>query len=103
MDLFYLIKYTDRDGRERSLKLVDKLAPYWMMMGSLLGIEQQQLDIWERKYDSPSNCSRAALTHFLSHGSCGTYRYPSTWGGMIKLLQDLDLRETAEEIQRIAH
>ena len=102
MDLLYLIKYTSGDGREHSLKLVDKLAPYWMKMGYLLGIEPQQLDDWEHKYDSPSNRSGAVLTYFLRHGSSGTYHYPSTWGGIIKLLQDLDLQWIAKEIQGIA-
>lgn len=102
MDLLHLIKYTGPDGREQSLKLVDKLGPYWMKMGFLLGIEQHQLDLWEQKYNSSSNCSGAVFSYFLNHGSHGTYQYPTTWGGVIKLMQDLDLRGIADEIKKIA-
>ena len=102
MDLLYLIKYTGPDGRGQSLKLVEKLSPHWMKMGCLLGIDQHQLDVWDRKYNSPSNCSAAVLNYFLSHGSHGTYQYPTTWGGVIKLMQDLDLRGIADEIRKVA-
>ena len=71
-------------------------------MGSLLGIDIQQLTTWELTYGNPSNCSEAVLSYFLSKGSQGTYVYPRTWGGIVKLLLDLDLKAIAEEIQSIA-
>ena len=102
MDLLYLIKYTRSDGREHALKLVDKLAPFWKRMGYLLGISTDQLSTWELMYGNPSSCSEAVLSYFLQNGSQGTYMYPQTWGGVVKLLQDLDLKNIAEEIQSIA-
>ena len=103
MDLLYLIKYTRSDDREHTLKLVDKLAPFWKRMGYLLGISTDQLNTWELMYGNPSSCSEAVLSYFLQNGSQGTYVYPQTWGGIVKLLQDLDLKNVAEELQGIAH
>ena len=106
MDLLYLIKYTRSDGRDHTLKLIDKLAPFWkrMAMGYLLGITTDQLNTWELMYGNPSSCSEAVLSHFLQNvnGSQGTYVYPQTWGGVVKLLQDLDLKNITKEIQSIA-
>lgn len=103
MDLLYLIRYTGPDDREHTLKLVDKLTPVWKRMGHLLGISTEQLNTWEQMYWNPSNCSERVLEHFLCNGSHGMYAYPRTWGGIIKLLQDLDLKNISEEIQSIAH
>lgn len=103
MDLLYLIKYTQPDGREHTLKLVNKLTPIWKRMGHLLGISTEQLNTWEQTYGNPSNCSEAVLSYFLQYGSQGTYVYPRTWGGIVKLLQDLDLKSVSEEIQSIAY
>ena len=72
-------------------------------MGCLLGITTEQFDKWELMYGNPSNCSKAVLSYFLQNGSQGTYMYPQTWGGIVKLLLDLDLKNIAEEIQSIAH
>ena len=102
MDLLYLIKYTRPNGREHTFKLVDKLAPFWKRMGYLLGITTEQLSTWELMYGNPSNCSEAVLSYFLQNWSQGTYLYPQTWGGVVKLLQDLDLKNIVEEIQSIA-
>ena len=74
-------------------------------MGHLLGISTEQLNTWEQMYwnpSNPSNCSEKVLEHFLDKGSHGTYAYPRTWGGIVKLLQDLDLKNISEEIQNIA-
>ena len=102
MDLLYLIKYTWSDGWDHTLKLIDRLAPFWKRMDYLLGITTDQLNTWELMYGNPSSCFEAVLSHFLQNRSQGTYIYPQTWGGVVKLLQNLDLKNIAKEIQSIA-
>ena len=51
--LLYLIKYTWSDGRDHTLKLINRLAPFWKRMGYLLGIVHHQstkhveADVWK--------------------------------------------------------
>jgi hypothetical protein len=97
MDLLYLIKYTRPDGRDHTLELVDKLAPFWKRMGYLLGITTDQLsmhvgvDVWKsvkllrssvesflakwvpRDVRVPTNVgrSREAVARFGSEEYCG--------------------------------
>ena len=78
--LLYLIKYTRSDGRDYTLKLIDRLAPFWKRMGYLLGITTDQLNTWELMYGNPSSCSEAVLSHFLAKRVTGNVRLPTNVG-----------------------
>ena len=65
----------------------------------LLGITQNQLEVWEQQYSgNAQNCWRKVMEHWLNGGAKD--KYPPTWDGLYDLLEDARCSQVAEELKR---
>ena len=58
-------------------------------------VPRQQLEVWSKRMDD-NDCSDALLGYWLDHPP---RRYPATWEGLYKLLDDCELGEVASELK----
>ncbi len=95
-----LLKWTDSTGKKPRIQIISKLSPKWRDISDLLGFSPaltQQIEL---------NCSRVqdrckvVMRLWLSskEGAC---RYPTTWEGLIALLEDIELSSLASDIGEV--
>ena len=94
-----LIKWYEADGKLNRFYLKDKIANEWRVFGRLLGIEESQLSGIATQYHNDINeCCRVVLTKWMENPPCD---YPSTWGGLIDLLEDSRLVQVTTELKDV--
>ncbi len=92
-----LLKWTNRDGQIHTFRLMDELMPYWYDMGLLLGISMSKLDELSFKpLGDVHQCCRNVLYDWIQNGSSD---YPTTWGGLINLLHDIEISSVASSLE----
>ena len=93
-----LIKWRNREGRERTFRLADKVSSKWRDLGLRLSIEPAILDGWENQYQrDASRCWGKVMGEFITRG--GTGDYPSTWEGVYQLLKDIKCGGIARDLK----
>ena len=45
-----LLKWTDKQGQEHEIRLVDNVSAKWYEFGMILGLKLNQLDAWKTQY-----------------------------------------------------
>ena len=97
MELMYLMKYTSSDGQVKHYRLINRIQEHWRDIGILMGIEPSVLNnyssIW--KGNLREQCREVLQTWHKQ----GSEKYPVTWSGMLRLLEDLELKEISRELQ----
>lgn len=84
----------------KTLRLVDMVSAKWKNFGVLLGITQNQLDVWEKQYCGNANmCWTKVMAYWLNGGSKD--QYPPTWDGLYTLLEDAEYSQVAEELKKV--
>ena len=91
-----LIKWTDDQGTTQRFYLFDKISMKWRTLGLLLDLSYSTLKALEENYKNPSDCCRAILNQWLENPPP---QYPSTWQGLIELLEDSQLDEVVHELK----
>ncbi len=93
-----LFKWRDREGREQTFRLVDKVCSKWRDLG-LRFIEPAILDGWEDQYQKDAKrCWGKVMGELIESG--GTEEYPSTWEGVYKLLEDIKCGDIARDLKK---
>ncbi len=92
-----LLKWTDKSGQRKTLRLRDEMSPHWRETGDLLGLSIARMDgIYTRHLADVRQCCRDVLQDWVKIGSSD---YPATWGGLLTLLDDLQLLACAKSLQ----
>ncbi len=92
------IKWSDRDGREKTFRLEEKVGSKWRDLGLRLSIEPATLDGWDIQYQRDARrCWGKVMGEFISSG--GTGGYPPTWEGLYQLLEDIKCGGIARDLE----
>ena len=86
-----LIKYRVHN-EEKALRLIQVIQHKWYDIGTLLGVPVSTID---SRNTNREKC-QDALRMWMERGS---QRYPVGWGGLIKVLQDVEMGVVAEELR----
>ena len=92
-----LIKWTDSQGKQHKLRIVQNICPKWRQIGNLLNISDSLLESILSQYRGDlEECCYAVLRQWLDNGSPD---YPLTWEGLLELLNDVDCSQVADELR----
>ena len=92
-----LIRWRDDQGRIQRFYLMDNISYKWRIIGELLGLPFPKLEsIAMEHHDKPENCCRSVLGQWLDNPPP---RYPTTWQGLLELLEDGKLGEIATQLR----
>ena len=87
------LRFTDQNGQVRIVKVRENISPRWEEAGDLLGLTPERLkgiDL-HRRGDN-GMCCRDVFVDWLHENQGG---YPTTWEGVLQLLEDMDLSSCA--------
>ena len=91
-----LIKYMDKRGQKKELRIKKLICYKWKEIGTLLEIESSSLNAWEMTYNrNVFECIDLVLNHWFEHEPDD---YPVSWDGLKKLLEDVELCQVAKEL-----
>ena len=92
-----LIKWKDDGGVVKLFYLRENIAYKWRIIGELLGLTYSKLQSLAAKHrDQPEECCRAVLGLWLQSPPTD---YPTTWQGLIDLLEDSQLNEVVSQLR----
>ncbi len=73
------------------------MISHWRKAGELLDLSIARMDsIYTHRLADIRQCCRDVLQDWVNIGSSD---YPATWGGLLSLLDDLELHECAKSLQ----
>ncbi len=73
------------------------MSPHWREAGELLDLSIARMDgIYTHSLADVRQCCRDVLQNWVKIGSSD---YPATWGGLLTLLDDLQLHACAKSLQ----
>ena len=92
-----LMKWTDSQGKQHKLRIVQNICPKWRQIGNMLNISDSLLESILSQYRGDlEECCYAVLRQWLDNGSPD---YPLTWEGLLELLEDADCAQVGEELR----
>ena len=92
-----LMKWTDPQGKQHKLRIVQSICPKWRDIGNMLDISDSVLESTLSHYRGNfEECCYAVLRRWMDNGSPD---YPLTWEGLLELLDDADCAQVAEELR----
>ncbi len=92
-----ILKWTDKSGQQKTLRLRDEMSPKWHDAGALLGLTTANLECISAKHrEHCEECLKDVLQEWFRNDSPD---YPATWGGLLSLLDDLKLHALAKSLQ----
>ena len=95
------MRWTDQNGEAHVIKIRDNISPKWIEVGDLLGLSSERLKgIDLQRRGDVSMCIRDVLVDWL-HGNQGSY--PTTWEGVVHLLEDMELSTLAQQLKIALH
>ncbi len=95
-----LLKWMDAEGKKQKLRIIDEVSPKWRDASSLLGLTPAHTQRIEMNYSRVEDRCQEVFHVWLSNEEEAT-SYPSTWEGLIELLEDMELSALAKEIQTV--
>ena len=91
-----VIKYQVHN-EEKEFRLLQRIQDKWNDIGTLLGVPVNTIDSCKKNEEKCKDVLRMWMDN-------GSQRYPVEWGGLIKVLQDVEMRVVAEEfIEALEH
>jgi hypothetical protein len=95
-----LLKWKDKQGRQHRFRLINKVASKWRDFGLRFGQEESELEGFEEQYHwNTKRCWQKVMGEWLN--DAGTDDYPATWGGLVQVLEDVELCEIARELVEV--
>ena len=92
-----LIRWRDDEGHTQRFYLMDDISYKWRIIGELVGLTHSKLEnLAEEHRDKAERCCRSVLGYWLDNPHP---RYPTTWQGLIELLEDSQLSEIASQLR----
>ncbi len=100
MSNLVLIKWTDSNNKEQRIQIISELSPKWSDISDLLGFRTALTQQIELNCNRVQDRCKEVMRLWLSSEE-GAYRYPTTWEGLIKLLEDIDLSSLASDVREV--
>ena len=92
-----LIRWRDEQGLTQRLYLLENISYKWRTIGELLGLPFSKLESLAMEHrDKPEHCCRSVLGNWLDNPHP---RYPTTWQGLIELLEDSQLSQIVHRLR----
>jgi hypothetical protein len=97
-----LIKWKDENGVERELRIYSKIGLKWEDVATRLGLGGEISAIKQDSHYQTLPCIKALFKKWFENATRlpNAKDYPKSWHGLIKLLNDVQLGEVAEELKR---
>ena len=93
----YSSSWTDTQGKQHKLRIVQNICPKWREIRNLLNISDSLLEsILSQYHGDLEDCCYAVLIQWLDNGSP---IYPLTWEGLLELLNDIDCSQVADDLR----
>jgi hypothetical protein len=93
-----LIKWKDDRGEVQRFYLRENIAYKWCTIGEILGLAYPKLQSMAEKHrDQPKECCREVLGLWLENPP--KKDYPTTWQGLIDLLEDSQLSDVVVQLR----
>ena len=92
-----VLKWADSDDQRHILRLRNEMTSKWRDVGDLLEVEssrQEEIDIRHR--GDMRMCCRDVFVEWLQ---METPCYPTSWEGVLDLLEDLELNKVANKLK----
>ena len=100
MSNLVLLKWTDSKNEKHRIQIISELSPKWSDISDLLGFSPALTQQIELNYHRVQDRCKEVMRLWLSSEE-GAYRYPTTWEGLIELLEDIELSSLASDIQEV--
>ena len=97
-----LIKWEDKDGVVKQLRIYTKIAHKWKQIATRLGFELGEIDSIRRNYPFDDHDRvMAVLSQWFDNAKNlpNASRYPRSWLGLINLVEDAEIGEVTEELR----
>ena len=91
-----LIKWCDKDGQARELKIIERGSNKWTEIGDQFEIDKSILTECEDRWRYNSARFRYVLQKWLEKS--GTPSYECTWNGLIEVLRDVKHGSLANDL-----
>lgn len=94
-----IVIHWENDGVICHFKLIEKISDKWKTLGTLLGMEEAQLEQFKSITSNDSEeCCKKVFSRWLK-GEKDTL-YPKTWIGVYKLLRAIDCGAIARDLEK---
>ena len=97
MSYLELLKKGNQNPPQR-LRVIERICLKWRDMGTLLGVDHAALGVIKNERQGAKDCCYGILEKWFDNGS---KRYPLDWGGMLELLDDLEMSGVAKELREM--
>lgn len=98
-----LLKWCDKNGKDRQTKIIASVCHKWKTITSLLYKGQSNMvEVLGLRYNNdPFDCTRQVFLDCFITNKPG--RYSQDWNGIIELLKDIDEEALADEVIEWLH
>lgn len=98
LETLTLLKWRQEEGKVQKFELMKLVSARWKTFGMRVGQALNILDGWETQYLKDFRvCWCKVMQQWLDDD--GTLEYPATWRGVIVVLEDVDFREVAQQLE----
>ena len=97
LDELLIFKYKDK-GEKKKIRIIAEASHKWKIIASLICDDANRTIVLEQKYHSdPEECLRQTfIENFINKKPL---KYSQNWDGLIELLDDVDLKKLAEDVE----
>ncbi len=82
------------------IQIISELSPKWSDISDLLGFSTARIQQIRQDNNGVQDRCKEVMRLWLDSEE-GTYRYPTTWEGLIELLEDIELSILASDIRKV--
>ncbi len=101
MSNLVLLKWTDSDHNNiHRIQIISQLSPKWSDISDLLGFSTARIQQIRQDNSGVQERCKEVMRLWLDSEE-GAYRYPTTWEGLIELLEDIELSILASDIRKV--
>ncbi len=95
-----LLKWTDSNNKKQRIQIISELSPKWNDISDLLEFNPALTQQIELNSHRVQDRCKEVMRLWLSSKD-GAYHYPTTWEGLIELLEDIELSSLASDIREV--
>ena len=93
------LRYTDKNGEECKIHIIDSVAARWRRLGSALNISERDLDNIEHDRRNEEDYCQELLSQWL-RGYVGGGE-PVTWETLVEAMEDDRCEEVAQRVREV--
>jgi len=97
--MLQLVKWGNKFGETKTLRLYEVLATVWKKVSDLLKLDGNTITNVETKYNrDPEQCIRDVMRRWLNDENKSA-NYQCTWNGLCQLLEDVELSTVSTHLK----